>query len=195
MHCHLRTVPLCDFLPNIQICTAQHHTFRASNSASHLSTGVTHCKAHACFGCSKPVPATALLQATNSRRQSYPQFVVSVAALLTSVSLTSLCETVEPQDFRRMWLFGIVKSRRWKNSFFVHSHVRRLAEKLLAILSFLSSRRNPRVNCNPQRLASGLFHPRHESYLLPVDHDYSSACARHVRPSRILLSCHHLSWL
>jgi hypothetical protein len=51
---------------------------------------------------------------------------------LTCVSLKSLCQNLESQDSRRMWLFRITRSRQ-KISFFVHFHVWHLS----AILSHL----------------------------------------------------------
>jgi len=58
---------------------------------------------------------------------------------LTCVSLKSLCENLESQDSRRMWLFRIMRSRRQKISFLVHFHVWRLIQEVFPILSHLFS--------------------------------------------------------
>jgi len=52
----------------------------------------------------------------------------------------SLCEIfLLPNEEKRMWLFRMVRSNRWKKSFFVHFHVLRLIEYEFTILSPLST--------------------------------------------------------
>jgi hypothetical protein len=116
-----RDVPLCDSLWNILRCTAQRYTFRTLNSTSLLWTGMAHYTLHPCFSCSRQVLVTAVLQEAIlvTKADSIPTVVRGMAAVQQvlpyswQVSVWILCETSEPQDFRRMWLFRIVKSRRW----------------------------------------------------------------------------------
>jgi hypothetical protein len=50
----------------------------------------------------------------------------------------SVCDSFAPQE-DRMKLFRIIRSSKWRKSFFVHFQVRRLTEELFVILSPLST--------------------------------------------------------
>jgi hypothetical protein len=56
---------------------------------------------------------------------------------LTNVSANCRCGNLEPQQVRIIKLLSMVRSRRWKNSFFVHFQVRWLIEEELVMQSDL----------------------------------------------------------
>jgi hypothetical protein len=129
-------VPLCDSLWSILICTVQHYTLRTL-----FEFGVSSLYRHdttqsilflvvvgQCWRLlsSRRLILVAKADGLPSGCSGHGCGPASSTIFLTSVSRKSLCESLEPQDFSRMWLLRTVRSRRWKNNFFVHFHVRRL---------------------------------------------------------------------
>lgn len=136
--CHSapRDVPLCDSLWNILRWTAQHYTFHTLNSSSLLCTGMAHHSVHPCCSYNRQVLVTAFLHATNlvTKADSIPTVLGCMAAVqqvlpyLSQMSVWSLCEAVRTTGLQEVWLFRIVRSRRWKNIFSIHFHVQQLIE-------------------------------------------------------------------
>jgi hypothetical protein len=115
-----RDVPLCDSLWNILRCTAQRYTFRTLNTVSLLCTGMTHNTVHPCCSYNRQVLVTAVFRATSlfEKADGIPTVLGCMAAVRqvlpysSQLSVWSLCEALEPQNFSRMWLFRIVRLRR-----------------------------------------------------------------------------------
>ena len=106
---------------------------------------------------------------------------------LTNVSLNCRCDNFEPQDARMIKLLRMVRSRRWKNSFFVHFQVHLLIEKEFVMQSDLSA--YPVVFCSPVLWpVSQLFHVYHRHYLPVVENACSSVCWHFICPSVLWLS-------
>ena len=86
----------------------------------------------------------------------------------------------------RMWLFKIVRSNRWKNSFFVHLHVRQLIQKnqpfYLPYLHSSCGGYNP-----PQFAALWPSHYHRRNYPLLVHRECLSKYIHCVFPSTVLL--------
>ena len=114
-----RAVPLCDSLCNTLICTAQHYTFHTLNPVPLLRMCRTDYTVHPCFIYSTDLRWRLL----SSRRpiriaKADDQLTdfsgcgcgpASYNMFLTRASLKSLCENLESQDSRRMWLFRITR--------------------------------------------------------------------------------------